>query len=384
MNIRPSSHMLSFALLASIGISGCNSKSESSDDLEGVPELAAVQLSLTGNAASEATATEDDAIDISSMAADELEQASVPETTDANDLGQVRHAVKELNQSVREFLIHVAAIVRNEEPSRELGALRIWGPVMRGATEYRFILRHAAAHRWGWRLDARLAGSSETFSRVAAGEITVRNRARRGSGLMGFDLDALSAVDPTVVAQGQILAGFRHGDLGTTVSYALRDFTRDSAVRPGMDALLRMVHSKQGGNRVRLAWRGNVEDTATAAEELVLARVRHQTDAGGRSDFVVVQGDVPSGEALVISQCWNKQLQSGFRIVRSCPLDGLGGEACSVTTSSGDVNACAPSLRDAELPPADPNAPMTDAEDPNADLVAPSAIPNVEGAETAD
>lgn len=384
MMIRSSIATFSLAFLNSLALVACHSRSESTDDLEAIPEVAAVQMSLTGDTASEATANEDDAIDASSMAADELEQASVPETTDANDLGQVRHAVKELNQSIRDFLAHVAALVRNEEPSHELGALRIWGPVTRGATEYRFILRHATARRWGWRLDARLAGSTESFDRVAAGEITVKGRARRGSGLMGFDLDALSAVDPTVVAQGQILAGFRHGDLGTTVGYALRDFTRDPAVRPGLDAILRAVHSEQGVNRVRLAFRDNVEGTATAAEELVLARVRHQRDAGGRSDFVVVQGDVPTGTALVVSQCWNQQLQSGYRIVRSCPLDGLGGESCTVTVSSGDANTCPVSFRSVELPPVDPNAPMPEQDDPNADVAAPSEIPSVEGAETAD
>lgn len=378
MNIRSSYSFVVLSLLSTFGISGCSSKSSATEELDGVPELAAVQLPLTGNASSEGTATEDDAIDETSLVAEELEQASVPDATDAADLGQVRHAVKELNQSLRDFLGNVAALVRNNEPTREAGALRMWGPVTRGATEYRFFLRHAAARRWGWRLDARLSATGEPFSRVAAGEITVKTRARRGAGVMGFDLDALSAVDPTIVAQGQLLAGFRHAELGTTVGYAVRDFTRDPAQHPGVDALLRAVHLKDGYYRVRLAFRGNVEGTASNAEELVLARVRHVRDLGGRSDFVALEGDVPAGTALVVSQCWNKQLQSGYRVVRSCPLDGLGGAACTVTTSSGDESACPVLLRSAELPPVDPSAPMADDSDPNPDVVAPTEIPLVE------
>jgi hypothetical protein len=379
MTIRHTLSLAALTILTSLGVSACSSKATQEDELEGVPEVAAVQMPLTGNAASEGSATENDAIDVASMVADELDQASAPETTDATDLSQLRGAVKELNQSIRDFLGHVAALVRNNEPTARVGATRMWGPVTRGATEYRFFLRHAAAHRWGWRLDARIAGSGETFSRVAAGEITVGARPRRGSGIMGFDLDALTAVDPTVVAQGQLLAGFRHGELGTTVGYAMRDFTRNPSVRPGVDAILRAVHLKDGSNRIRMAFRGNVEGTATAAEELVLTRVRHLRGIGGRSDMVVLQGDVPAGTALVVSQCWNKALQSGYRIVRSCPLDGLGGETCSVTTTSGDPSACPTLLQVAELPPADPNAAMTDDSDPNSDVAAPTDIPTVEG-----
>jgi hypothetical protein len=379
MMIRRSMSLVALSLITSIGLFACNKKSTTDDDLEGVPEVAAVQMPLTGNAASEGTATEDDAIDAASLAADELDQTAVPETTDATDLGQLRGAVKELNQSIREFLGHVAALVRNTEPTYQIGALRMWGPVTRGTTEYRFFLRHAVGHRWGWRLDARIADTGETYSRVAAGEITVGARARRGAGVMGFDLDALKAVDPTVVAEGQLLAGFRHGELGTSVGYAVRDFTRDPTVRPGVDAILRAVHLKDGFNRVRMAFRGNVEGTATAAEELVLARLRHQRGVGGRSDMVVLDGDVPAGTALVVSQCWNKALQSGYRVVRSCPLDGLGGASCSVTATSGDASACPVLLQTPELPPADPSAPMTDDSDPNGDVTAPTEIPTVEG-----
>ncbi len=379
MMIRHLFSLVALSIIASVGLFACNKQATTDDDLEGVPEVAAVQMPLTGNAASEGTATDGDAIDAASLAADELDQSVVPDTTDATDLGQLRGAVKELNQSIREFLGHVAALVRNTEPTYQVGALRMWGPVTRGTTEYRFFLRHAIGHRWGWRLDARIADSGETFSRVAAGEITVGAQARRGAGVMGFDLDALKAVDPTVIAEGQLLAGFRHGELGTSVGYAVRDFTWAPKVRPGVDAILRAVHLKDGFNRVRMAYRGNVEGTATAAEELVLARVRHQRGVGGRSDLIVLQGDVPTGTALVISQCWNKGLQSGYRLVRSCPIDGLGGETCSVTATTGDASACPALLQTAELPPADPSASMTDDSDPNSDVTAPTEIPTVEG-----
>ncbi|HEY5960834.1 MAG TPA: hypothetical protein VIV60_29970, partial [Polyangiaceae bacterium] len=326
----------------------------------------------------EATATDSDAIDAAALAADELEQADVSATTDAVDLSQVRDAVKQLNESMRDFLGPVVAMLRNNEPTTKLGKLRIWGPVTRGATEYRFLLRHGDVHRWGWRLDARVAETNTSWSYVAAGEIRVGERLRRGAGVMGFDLDALHAVDPTIVAKGQVLVGFKHGLLGSSVGYALRNFTRDPTAHAPVDALLRAVHLKDGFNRVRLAYHGNVAGTATDAQELVLARVRHQAQVGGRSDLVAVGGDVPTSDAWVISQCWNKELQAGYRVIRSCPLDGILGERCTVVQASGNADNCPSLLREPELPPADPSAPMLDAEDPNAEAAPPDSMPTVD------
>jgi len=93
------------------------------------------------------------------------------------------------------------------------------------------------------------------------------------------------------------------------------------ALLVGVDALLQEVHLANEVNRVRLAYHGDVEGTATAAQEFVLARVRHTAGVGGRSDMIVTSGDVPAGQALVINQCWNAGLQQTYRIVRNCPLE---------------------------------------------------------------
>ncbi|MGC4067049.1 MAG: hypothetical protein QM784_20910 [Polyangiaceae bacterium] len=269
-------------------------------------------------------------------------------------------------------------MLRSTEPTHHAGALKMWGPIVRGATSYRFFLRKTSAVRWGWRLDARAADSDDAYERVAAGEITVGARERRGAGKMGFDLDALSALDPTVTAKGQILVGFHHGETGTSVAYALKDFAR-SQEDEGIDALLRAIHLENGFNRVRLAYRGNVEGTASDAEEVVLSRLRHRADLGGRSDSLVFQGDVAEGETWVISECWSASLESTYREVRSCPRDGIGGDRCVSVSRTGDASDCPTVLREIELPPADANAEMNDTFDPNTEVTPPSDVPEVEG-----
>jgi len=186
----------------------------------------------------------------------------------------------------------------------------MWGPVTRGATEYRFFMIHPALHTFKSRLDARVSGTLEAYSRVAAGEIVVGIAVRRGVGVAGFDLNALSSVDPTVTAKGVVLAGFAHGTLGTTLAFGLKGFTRDPAAEPAVDALFQEIHLANHVNRLRLAYRGNLEGTATDAQELVLARVRHRAGVGGRSDMIATSGDVPDPVKIV-----RPRVKSGVRFI---------------------------------------------------------------------
>ncbi len=368
---------LSFVL----SLVACQEQESSSGDLSGAPELASVELSLTGAPESEGVSSTEDGVEATELASDELSALEVPEESDAVDLGQARERIRALNQALRSFLLPVVAMVRDVEPSYERGALRMWGPVTRGLTEYRFFLRSAAKKQWGWRLEARMADSEDAFTRVAAGNIVVGAAARRGVGMMGFDLDALASLDPTVQGEGQLLLGFQHGPAGTTVGYALRDFTLDPEQHPAFDARLRMVHLENGTNRLRLAYHGDVEGTATEAEELVLGRFRHRHDVGGRSDLLVLGGDVPSDRVWVISQCWNGELESQFRRISDCPVEEPLGGDCSELETEGDPAACAAPFAEPELATSDPDAEDTDPEDPNPGVELPDQVPEVAGAE---
>jgi hypothetical protein len=369
------------AIVFALGASACGSTSDNKqaadDYVNGVPELAAVQMSITSDPSSEGVATEPDAVDPDALASDEF--AAVVDAAGAGtpDLNGARAAVRDVNQAFRSNLQPIAAMVRNTPPTLERGDLRVWGPVTRGSTDFRFLMVHPSVHVFRWRLDARVTGSADSYSRVAAGEIAVGSAARRGAGIAGFDLTTLSQVDPTVTANGVILAGFAHGKLGTTLSLALKDFTRNPTTDPTIGAVFQEIRLVNGVSRVRLAYRGNLEGTATDAQELVLARVRHTAGVGGRSDVVAISGDVPDGHAWVVSQCWDAALQQGYRIVRDCSRDDIDGASCTVVSAAGDVAACAANLKTPEFPPLDPNQSMTDAENPNANVAPPDAMPEV-------
>jgi hypothetical protein len=365
--------------LIALGALACGGPRDSENEyLQGAPEQAALELSITGDVDSEGLATDDDAV-AAHMAADALGSIELAlDAPGADGLVRTRGAVRELNQALRSFLEPLAALVRNVEPDRTEANVAMWGPVERGATEYRFFVRKGLLRRYGWLLQARPGGSEDMFSNVAAGNITVGAIARRGRGALGIDLDTLGSVDPTVNARGKVLAAFAHGPRGNVLAYRLRDFSAEAGDTTPIDAAFQGVHLSGGHNRLRLAFHGNLPDTATEAEELVLARVRHQRGEGGRADFLVLGGDIADGKLWVVSECWNRELGSAYRVVRECPGDGPGGAECVEQRSSGDAAACLGDLAVAELPPLNPEEHMDDAESPEADLLPPDELPSGE------
>jgi hypothetical protein len=68
-----------------------------------------------------------------------------------------------------------------------------------------------------------------------------------------------------------------------------------------------------------------------------------------------------------------------FRAVRSCPLDGIGGERCTVIETVGNNEECPAALLAAEWTPVEPTEEMADESDPNGGVTPPTELPVVEG-----
>lgn len=372
--MKPRLRTVASVLVLALALPGCGSDAKNSDENEAVPEQSAFDLGVTDDPTSEGTATEADAVDPASEVDGSMDAATGALEV-APELARARAAIRELNQALRHFMQPILALVRNEAPASDDGSVRTWGPVTRGETEFVFVLRHGVAHHYGWLLRARPAGSTDAYTTVAAGGITVGYAARRGRGTIGLDLDALGSVDPTVSARGKLLAGFAHAAHGSIIGYRLNGFTPDPATSEPIDALAERVHLDGGYNRVRLAYRGNLPESATDAPELVLARLRHRRGVGGRADALVTGGDVPDGHVFVVSECWDKALASGYRSVRNCPSDGVGGDNCAVVAERGDEAACS-AFSAPELPPPDALADMPDPASVAGDVTPPEQMPD--------
>lgn len=362
-----------------LALTACSAAEDSKvadDFLDGVPEQAALEMQLTEDGQDEALASDDDAI-AADLAAEALASVELPLDASAADaLRQGQNSVRELNEALRSFLRPIVAMVRNSEPDEVERGVAQWGPVLRGATEYRFFVRRGLRRHYGWALQGRAADTDDRFVSVAAGEITVGEVARRGTGSIGVNLDAFGDVDPTIEARGQVLARFAHGVRGTVLTYGLRNFTRNADDETPISAAFEGVHLVGGFNRLRLAYRGNLPETDTDAPELVLARLRQHRGDGGRADLLVSGGDIPDGRIWFVSECWDADSQSGFRAVRDCPSEGPFGEGCDTVMTRGTREACLSDLRDAELPPLDAEEHMDDPESPERDLIPPDEMPS--------
>jgi hypothetical protein len=355
-----------------LAMMGCNSQEPETDAsyLEGVPEQAALQMQITDDATNEGLAGEGEAV-----AADLGQLSAALEGDVAEGLHDAQRGIRELNEALRNFLEPIVAMVRNTEPDEVQANVAQWGPITRGATEYRLFVRKGVIKRYGWLLQARPDGSDGAYANVAAGGITVGEVVRRGTGTVGVDLDAFGAVNPNVASRGKILASFAHGPRGTVLAYGLKDFTHGEDDTTPISAAFQGVHLLGGYNRVRLAFHGNLPESATDADELLLARVRNHRGEGGRADVLVTGGDIADGHVWVMSECWDRDEGSVFRIVRDCPNDGLGGDTCTAVSQWGEATACLRDLRIAELPPLNPEEHMDDSESPEGDLLPPDTMP---------
>lgn len=364
-----------------LSLAACEGQPEETSNtyLDGVPEQAALELRIADDAQSEGLAGDEDAIASGAVAADLGQLSAALDGEVADGLRGAQQGIRELNEALRRFLGPIVALVRNVEPTEVDANVAQWGPTTRGTTEYRLFVRKGVLKRYGWLLQARPEDSDGAYANVAAGSIAVGEAVRRGVGTVGVDLDAFGTVDPTVASRGKILASFAHGPRGTVLAYALKDFSHGEDDTTPISAAFQGVHLLGGYNRVRLAFHGNLPESATEAEELLLARVRHHRGDGGRADVLVTGGDIADGRVWLTSECWDREEGSTFRAVLDCPGDGPGGDQCTVVSQTGARTACLRDLREAELPPLNPEEHMDDSESPEADLLPPEEMPNGEG-----
>lgn len=350
--------------IAVMSLAACGVDDSASDEfIRAAPELSTVQLALTDDVTAEGLATDELSGAVGAISAG-LDNSSAPY------LGSVRQGIRELNQQLRAGLEPITAMLRDQAPSVLPGDVRVWGPVTRGATDYRFVMRRGALirGRFSWALFGKPSGAAtDLYVTVAAGDVVVGDEPHLGAGLLGVNLDNFGDVDPTVHARGKLMVRFAHGPNGTALAYRFQNFTADAedASRPPFSAILDGVHLAADNaadvparNYARLAYYGDVPDSTSAeSKELVLARARHARGIGGRVDAIITQGDVGQGKALFASECWSVAAEQLFLIVRECNAGSSDSDpSCTVQRTDGDPTACPQLFIEAIYPPADPTA----------------------------
>jgi hypothetical protein len=304
--------------------------------------------------------------------ADATMGSDVPELLD-----KAHRAANAINAGVRAALDPIKELIRTP-PTENGDDTIVYGPGNVGNGNYQFTMNRLSESekRFGWKLEARAAGSTGSFTRVAGGLIRVGNTERRGRGSIGVDCDALSAADSLVMCRGTLLTGFSHTDAGDKIlNVRLRAYTPDANAVMPQDASVFAWRQGDMANHVRVVARTNLSSTATPAPETVTIKLTWMKDVGVRADGAATGGDIPQGEIRSVSTCVGPDLaQAGaMTMTRTCSSDGTG---CDVT-SGPDTLSCPAGLTEQT-----PNPDAT-ASDPPAGMPempeAPAAMPDGSG-----
>ena len=156
--------------------------------------------------------------------------SNVPELLD-----KAHRAANAIDLGVRAALDPIADLLKTT-PAQD-GNTIMFGPGNHGNGNYQFTIRRVseADKRFGWKLEARPAGSSGDFSLAAGGTIRVGDQPRRGHGVFGVDCNTLSAADASVTCRGTLLMGFAHTNDGDKIlNVGLKGYTPDMSVAAPM------------------------------------------------------------------------------------------------------------------------------------------------------
>ena len=272
--------------------------------------------------------------------ADPAVGSNVPELLD-----KAHRAANAIDAGVRAALDPVGALMKTL-PTQD-GDTIVYGPADHGSGNYQFTMRRVSESekRFGWKLEARAAGSSGSFAQVAGGTIRVGDQPRRGHGVFGVDCDAMSGADASVTCRGTLLMGFAHTNDGDKIlNVGLKAYTPDASVAMPLDANVFAWRHGDTANRVRLVTRTNLSGTATDAQETVAIKLTWIKDVGVRADAAATGGDVAQGEMHVISTCVPADLDQSHAMTqtRTCNSDGSG--------CTGSSLSCAAELQNPEIP----------------------------------
>jgi hypothetical protein len=300
--------------------------------------------------------------------ADPQAGSDVPELLD-----KANRAANAINAGVRAALDPIGALMKTTP--REDGDTVTYGPADHGAGNYQFTMRRLSESekRFGWRLEARPAGSTGTFTAVAGGLIRVGVQERRGRGAIGVDCSAMAAADTAVTCHGTLLIGFAHTDDGDKMlNVGLRGYTPDMSGHMPIDGKVFAWRDGDAANHVRLVTRTNLSGTATDAAETVALKLTWIKDVGVRADAAATGGDIGPGQVMIVNTCVGPDLNeaTAMTAMRTCAADGSGCTDAATPTCGAGLDGEQPN---ADISATDPPAGMPEMPE------APAAMPDGEG-----
>ena len=376
----------SFLVAGLVLAAACGSSSNGPDEYQAaVPTFSGVSAEVSGassEAASLGASTSSEAALIAPTPGAELQGSNSPEW-----LPKIRDAIRSLNQGLKQAFGPVERLVLTSGPSQVQGQVYTYGPFDQGGYSYLLSVVRVAGNHYAWRLSVKKTGDATApFVKFAAGTTfkAPGDRAHRGRGTIGVDLDAYKTVVTDFPGQGKLFVAFSHHGFGPaaadagvtgqskTLIYALRNFSADTTKWQPVDAIFYAHRNGLSGvTSVRVAAYADIPEIPenTPAKELLFGRARFNPGVGGRAEVAIVGGDL-GNQVFFGRECWDAQEALVFKATALCgpgEEPGEGGctwiivgdpSACRVVLATGERDHCDPSDIDDARP--DPDAPATD------------------------
>ncbi|HEX8434003.1 hypothetical protein, partial [Archangium sp.] len=253
--------------------------------------------------------------------------------------------VKALNAALRDVVTRVVELSNGDVGEAQPGDVLVYGPKAGANATWRLKVKKTGDKRFAWKVEARPLNSSDeaAYKLVAAGRLARGEKAHRGRGSLGVNLDNLKQVVPGSTGQGKLMASFAHtaGD-DKALAYRLAGFTPNPANHDAVTGSFvgyKLMPSRI--TRLRVVGQKNLAQTATAAKENVVSTLRFKRGVGGRADVVVFGGDVAADRFYLGSACWDAQEQEKFKVLRYCTRGTAGQRpTCDQVSIVGTRAAC--------------------------------------------
>jgi hypothetical protein len=369
---------LSFLAAATVLVAACGSSTTPDQLQASVPDYEGLSLEATGAASEDSALT--DSAPRPALTSDGLEF-----------LPAIQTAIHDLNQGVKQFFQPIGELIATQGTDITVGTSKTYGPLDRDGVTYLLTVKHFAPNRFAWKLEGKPSGAAASvpFTKLAVGTVfhAETDRAHRGRGQIGIDLDAFKTVKPDFAGQGKLYGAYSHYDSdpsspagdSKTLVYLLSNFTLDATVNAPVSAAFAGHKTPSGIRGVRVLFYGDLPAFVGTPDhaEFLLGRARFKPGVGGRADALVTAGDVPAGTFIYGAECWDRAEMLAWKKVWSCT--SLDPSSCTPVSQSGDVMAC-----DVDLRTDAPQAPTTDddlspeAGAPDPTVAAPTGMPSFE------
>jgi hypothetical protein len=327
----------SMMLGAVLVLAACGGKQvDDTEYVEATPDLSGVSLEINDEATDEGSKL---------TAADLGVYEAALNGQGPEYLEGARLQVKALNTALKDVVTHVVELSNGDVVEAQQGDVLVYGPKAGANATWQLKVKKTGDKRFAWKLEARPLNSTDdaAYKLVAAGRLVRGEKAHRGRGTIGVNLDNLKQVVPSSTGQGKLMASFAHtaGD-DKALAYRLAGFTPNPANHDAVTGSFvgyKLMPSRI--TRIRVVGQKNLEQTATAAKENIASTIRFKRGVGGRADVVVFGGDIAADHFYLGSACWDALEQEKFKVLRYCTRGATGQRpTCEQVSIAGTRAAC--------------------------------------------